>query len=223
MSFMDMDLIEEKLYLGTYLAACNRKGLQEAGITHILTVGYDMKPKHSDCITYKVIEIHDEPSDIIQYFDECVEFILQAMKTGVILVHCAAGISRSVTIVTAYLMNSRKLSHMEALKFVQSKRQRANPITAFQDQLKIYYECGFKNDGNFSKKYKESIFNTLQSLEEKLDIIEKDINDNSIIPDTTKLYEIQGIADTIRGSKDIVERRKKVNYRINKLLDKYYS
>ena len=54
----------------------------------------------------KIIEVDDDyRANIIQYFNECILFIEGNDK---IFIHCAAGMSRSPTIVIAYLMWKKK-------------------------------------------------------------------------------------------------------------------
>ena len=58
----DLDLIIPNVYLGSLYAAKSDTTLQERGITHILTMGYNMEPTFPDKFTYKVshslINIH---------------------------------------------------------------------------------------------------------------------------------------------------------------------
>ena len=49
---------------------------------------------------------------------------------GSVLVHCANGISRSPTIVTAYIIHKLKLSADNALKYV-NERRKINPNKGF--------------------------------------------------------------------------------------------
>jgi protein-tyrosine phosphatase len=51
------------------------------------------------------------------------------------LVHCWAGISRSVSVVCYYLMVTRNMSYTEAIALVKSKRAIAQPNDGFEDQL----------------------------------------------------------------------------------------
>ena len=52
-----------------------------------------------------------------------------------ILVHCSAGISRSATLVVAYVMWYFQLSFMAAYKFVQNLRPQISPNLNFVGQL----------------------------------------------------------------------------------------
>lgn len=58
----------------------------------------------------------------------------RSMKCGV-LVHCLAGISRSVTVTVAYLMQKRNLSLNDAYDFVKRKKSNISPNFNFMGQL----------------------------------------------------------------------------------------
>ena len=55
-----------------------------------------------------------------------------------IVVHCAEGISRSVSVVAAFLMAQYGWSPMEAVGFIKSKRRVAEPNFGFIQQLHEY-------------------------------------------------------------------------------------
>ena len=59
-------------------------------------------------------------------------------SNGKVLVHCWAGVSRSPSIVIAYLLKHSQLSVLEILKFVQSKRNIVAPNIHFMGQLEKY-------------------------------------------------------------------------------------
>ncbi len=67
--------------------------------------------KFQDDLIYKTFFIKDSQSENIEcIFYECFDFIDEALKSGgKILIHCVAGISRSVTITAAYLMYLLKI------------------------------------------------------------------------------------------------------------------
>jgi len=59
---------------------------------------------------------------MIPYFPACVDFIKSARSSGgTVLVHCYAGVSRSATIVIAYLMAEMNMGFMDAFSFTKSK------------------------------------------------------------------------------------------------------
>ncbi|KAA0184196.1 hypothetical protein HAZT_HAZT001252 [Hyalella azteca] len=63
----------------------------------------------------------------------------EARESGVgVLVHCLAGISRSVTITVAYLMFKKKLSLEAAYDYVRVKKANIDPNFNFMGQLKDF-------------------------------------------------------------------------------------
>ena len=144
---IDIDEIEEgKLWLGSFDPE-NVKVLKEKGIKNILTI-MDGDPSE---ISYKehgfnqkVIDIMDyESKNIIQYFGECLNFLEGEEK---VFVHCAAGISRSPTIVIAYIMWKNEMTFGKAYDFVKQKRPDIYPNYGFQKQLKMFEKLLFEND-----------------------------------------------------------------------------
>ena len=59
--------------------------------------------------------------NLSRYFFEAAEFIDQALKSPQhkVLVHCHAGISRSATIVAAFLMIKRAMTSQEAIRLIR--------------------------------------------------------------------------------------------------------
>lgn len=136
---LDMNEIIDNLYLGSLHAGSNGKELQNQGITRVINLSYVSYPKYEG-ITYKTINVYDNQSaDIAVYFDECVAFIDDALSRGEkVLVHCFAGISRSTSIVLAYLIEKYNHSLPDALRIVQEKRPVARPNEGFMLQLDAY-------------------------------------------------------------------------------------
>ena len=75
------------------------------------------------------IDVLDRPNEcLIDYFDSMSDKINEIKEKNMIcLVHCIAGISRSSTIVLAYLMKYLKLNLKEAHLFLKSKRPLIRP------------------------------------------------------------------------------------------------
>jgi atypical dual specificity phosphatase len=65
-----------------------------------------------------------------------------------VLVHCFAGMSRSATIVIAYLLVTTPMTVGEATEFVRSKRSVIRPNCGFIEQLKQYEKRYFASTGN---------------------------------------------------------------------------
>lgn len=77
--------------------------------------------------------------NISQYFSVCNDFIHAArLRDGNVLIHCLAGMSRSVTVTVAYIMSVTHLTWKESLKVVRTGRSVANPNWGFQMQLRDF-------------------------------------------------------------------------------------
>ncbi|CAM4702604.1 dual specificity protein phosphatase 26 [Caretta caretta] len=118
------------LYLGDQDIAANRRELARLRITHILNASHSKWRGGAEYyegtgIRYLGIEAHDSPSfDMSPYFYPSADFIHQALseRGGRILVHCAVGVSRSATLVLAYLMIRHRMTLVEAIKTVKDHR-----------------------------------------------------------------------------------------------------
>jgi protein-tyrosine phosphatase len=64
---------------------------------------------------------------LLDYFDDAVRYIDDQLKVTNVLVHCYAGISRSTTIVAAYLMKKREISSKQALNLISQYRSQIGP------------------------------------------------------------------------------------------------
>ncbi|XP_076355040.1 dual specificity protein phosphatase 3-like isoform X2 [Tachypleus tridentatus] len=87
-------------------------------------------------IEYMGVEAIDMSSfNLEPYFQEAADFIEKGLDSGgKVLVHCRQGISRSATLVLAFLMIKRHLTAQEAMRTVRSKRE-IIPNDGFLKQL----------------------------------------------------------------------------------------
>ncbi|CAF1011673.1 unnamed protein product [Didymodactylos carnosus] len=154
------EIIESFLYLGGERNSKNSQELfDRLKITHILNVAWETGNLFPDKIVYKNISLKDSlDENIIDYIDDCVQFIEHVKsQNGKLLIHCIQGISRSSSIVIAYLMYCNNWSLLTALNFVKSKRSIIKPNEYFMTQLMIY-ECMLqgKKQGNNQEKHELS-------------------------------------------------------------------
>eukprot|EP00743_Colponemidia_sp_Colp-15_P006929 GILK01007478.1.p1 GENE.GILK01007478.1~~GILK01007478.1.p1 ORF type:complete len:333 (-),score=37.76 GILK01007478.1:278-1219(-) len=133
------------LYLGGQEAAEDVEWLQRRKITHVMNtaaeLSSDQKLYSSLNIAYKHFALNDTPEcPIEQVFEQATDWIHEAVeKDGRVLVHCAMGISRSCTIVIAYLMRFHCWSFKVAFKHVRDNRRACYPNEGFLRSL-IEYE-----------------------------------------------------------------------------------
>ncbi|CAD8109135.1 unnamed protein product [Paramecium sonneborni] len=91
-------------------------------------------------VEHLIIKAEDNPNyEMSKHFEESVKFINDNLKITNVLVHCAAGISRSVCLIIAYMIKIHKIKPQDALMKIQQNRKWANPNDGFKKQLEKYY------------------------------------------------------------------------------------
>lgn len=129
--------ISHNIYLGGARTAENLATLKELNITRVLVIGTGLTCHFPDDIHYYHIAIEDQDDqNIFQFFLPAIEFIDKASDN--VLVHCYAGVSRSASLVIAYLMYKNHISLSEAIKLVKSKRSCISPNFGFMLQLRDF-------------------------------------------------------------------------------------
>jgi len=128
------------LYLSGEEIASNKELLKQKQITTIINMTTHVLSTYGDEFKYFCFPLVDQGDcDIKQYFVDTFKIIDEALSNNQnILVHCQAGISRSATIVIAYIMRKQNKKMGESLKFVQSKRSCVSPNLGFCGQLLKY-------------------------------------------------------------------------------------
>lgn len=89
------------------------------------------------------VPIKDSSSaNLSEYFDQVADMIEKTRETseGRSLVHCVAGVSRSVSLILAYLIKYEKMSLKTAFHHVKSIRPQIRPNMGFFKQLIEYEE-----------------------------------------------------------------------------------
>lgn len=155
-----------RLYLGDIATAINREELTRLGITDMITI--EIRPLQqselASCIKrYLFINVMDHPKqDILSHFEASNEFIETALKNpcNKVYVHCVAGISRSASLVIAYIMKTRSMNYGEAHEMVVQKRKIIDPNEGFVKQLTLYYRMKYGIDiGNL--EYRRVVLDAL--------------------------------------------------------------
>ncbi|KAJ4357812.1 tyrosine protein phosphatase yvh1 [Didymosphaeria variabile] len=132
---------ELKLYIGGIFTPAQRDALEEANITHVLSVL--RMPLDDDLFTpfrHHAVQVDDvEDENLLEHFPATNRFIQEGLDGGGgVLVHCAMGKSRSATCVVAYLMQKHHISVSEALLQVRQARSIVEPNDGFMKQLELY-------------------------------------------------------------------------------------
>ncbi|KAF8191644.1 protein-tyrosine phosphatase-like protein [Mycena galopus ATCC 62051] len=176
------EILKDQIFLGNLWAAECDETKQKYGITHRISVCRESSstgPKHL------VIPVNDsEYEDLLIYLPDACRFIEDALaEGGRVLIHCIMGISRSTTVLAAYLMKTRSLSTAAAISFIKQYRPQVLPNYGFVKQLHTFLECGYAPCAtqrpyiSWKKKQKQDVTNFLNHL---IDCV-------AIIPDTLML------------------------------------
>nr|XP_031864201.1 uncharacterized protein CI109_000113 [Kwoniella shandongensis]KAA5531273.1 hypothetical protein CI109_000113 [Kwoniella shandongensis] len=170
--------VVEGLWVGDLVAAMDTEGLEQRGITNILSLLRPRLEFPSNLSVYP-LEIDDAAdTDLLTHLPSCVAWIQSVLETrrrsldpsaandppvpraleiapiaqdpkpGGVLVHCQAGMSRSASVVAAYLMRTMDLDPMEAVDMLREKRPVVEPSDTFWHQLGLFYNA----DGRVSLK-----------------------------------------------------------------------
>ncbi|PIA98201.1 Dual specificity protein phosphatase 1B [Cercospora beticola] len=152
-----------KLYIGGIAAVYqNPSPLKKAGVTHVVSLlDWEMDEEgrkkvaevteagkqrtrgaeivQGDDRWLRIDVEDDERQDLAKWFEKTNHFIHQGLQEGGgVFVHCAMGVSRSATIVCAFLMWRFEVGREEALEWVRRGRARCRPNDGFWEQLGLY-------------------------------------------------------------------------------------
>lgn len=125
------------LFLGDIHDAMSKHFLDTNNIKYILNCTDDI-PKFFPEMKFLRVPVEDrEDEDISEHFDAVIKFIDDAREKGdgALLVHCFSGVSRSASVVTAYLMRTG-MTLRQALEYVNKRRCVVCPNQGFFYQLK---------------------------------------------------------------------------------------
>ncbi|KAI0251776.1 protein-tyrosine phosphatase-like protein [Lactifluus subvellereus] len=132
-----------RLYLTDLFTARDETQLSSLGITHVVSV-IEHAPAFPQTQSLRTLHIplsDTSDQDILAHLPVTTSFIRDALAEGPdsrVLVHCLMGISRSATVVCAYLIATTKMTPDEALAAVKAKRGIVCPNLGFRRQLEEY-------------------------------------------------------------------------------------
>ncbi|KAJ7474995.1 protein-tyrosine phosphatase-like protein [Mycena latifolia] len=123
-----------RLYLGSLSAVNDHPLLRAHGITHLVQAP---PARNEDGLVVYSIDIRDKESvDLRPHLEAACVYIERTLRRGKgVLVHCQQGVSRSPSIVIAYLIRNHAMYYDAALAFVKRKRACAKPDPGFARAL----------------------------------------------------------------------------------------
>ncbi|PSN61818.1 phosphatases II [Corynespora cassiicola Philippines] len=173
------------LYISDIIVPSSPSQLQQHEITHVLTAmnrrAWPSIPPELE-IAHKTLPLEDDAlDDLLELVEEACDWIKNALGgkqkdesaeehcelTGTlcaktrqprVLVHCLQGISRSGSIVVAYMMRQLCLDYPTALALVRRHRDVITPNDGFAEQLVIWHQMEYEckgQDGSDKKLYSD--------------------------------------------------------------------
>ena len=101
--------------------------------------GYDSNIPVKNLLMYEYYPFDDkETCQIDTHFDRAADFIVKALQQTNVLVHCIAGVSRSVSMVLAYFIREHSMTYEQAYGHVKQRRKIIHPNDGFIDLLKKF-------------------------------------------------------------------------------------
>jgi serine/threonine/tyrosine-interacting-like protein 1 len=145
-------VLENFLYIGSGIQAKNWKIIRDLNITHIVNCSIEHECVFHEVCKYLHVKIEDNLEENI-YIElnnayTFIENALDSYRNGMIngelfkkpriLIHCNLGISRSSSILIAYLVKKYKFCLNSTLSYVKDKRIQVAPNCNFLRQLRLY-------------------------------------------------------------------------------------
>ena len=140
-----MSKIIDGVYLGSVDDVMNTTWLYNNNISIIFNVAIEL-----NCFNIKYQDGREIICIKCPMYDSPEQSLMKCINMGIllinrclkenknILVHCYAGISRSASIIIAFLMNHYKISFNDSFLYVKTKRPIINPNSGFTTQLQKY-------------------------------------------------------------------------------------
>lgn len=164
------------LYMGDEIIACDGDFLKQNKIVHILTVKASRLSQCHGKSNFFLLARDNEFYDIITIFPSSYEYIDNAIKANEsVLVHCKLGVSRSATIVIAYIMKKFRKPYLQAFNEVKSKRSLINPNPGFCEQLRLWEKMNFEIDP-FNSEYRFIVYRSFIELSNCVELFSDQFN-----------------------------------------------
>ncbi|XP_023937070.1 dual specificity protein phosphatase 14 [Bicyclus anynana] len=124
----------------------------------VVNAAPELPPPPEDYVPRHYVPLLDTPnSDMHPYMERVADLINEVVsRNETVLVHCVAGVSRSVTLCLAYLVKWQKMTLRDAYHHLKQRRPQIRPNTGFFKQL-IKFEERLFSEASVKMVYCEAI------------------------------------------------------------------
>jgi len=121
------DRITDKVICGALPYSKLVPKLREEGVTHVVNMVAEWGGPEKEYQEYGIVQkrfpVIDFTPPTLEDIENATEYISKVVEGGgTVYVHCKAGRGRAASVCMAYLIKERKMSLMEAQKFLEDKR-----------------------------------------------------------------------------------------------------
>eukprot|EP00128_Syssomonas_multiformis_P018241 Colp12_sorted_trinity150504_noHs@19511 len=157
-------LDNNSLYLGSQ-EALDASLLKENQITAVLNCAHDVTAmslehqRNANVSSFKHFRMKDGIRfDIYDYLHQGADFIHDCIqqKQQRVLVHCAMGVSRSCSVLVAYLVKYQNMTLLDALWLVKTKRSAVYPNKGFMFRL-IEFEYELRGSASITNQHLDEL------------------------------------------------------------------
>ena len=135
-----MDLVGSDLFVGTLDDATDSYRLEEDEITTVVSLTHETPDISEATLNIYSIPLTDGPQNNRDQFTKAVQATVTALADGeCVLVHCAAGASRSPTVAATALALTEEMELQNAIQQVADNRDAVDPHEALLRQAAHVY------------------------------------------------------------------------------------
>eukprot|EP00668_Euglena_longa_P031860 GGOE01041127.1.p1 GENE.GGOE01041127.1~~GGOE01041127.1.p1 ORF type:complete len:431 (-),score=96.46 GGOE01041127.1:580-1812(-) len=134
------DQILDFLFIGSLRTAQEQRVYDDLQINRVVTCGLGMSITLGEGMDQLLLALADTvDANLSGHLQKGIDYIADAKaKNEKVLVHCFAGLSRSASLVCAYLMRENRWTFEQSLDFVRAARPNVCPNEGFVKQLQSF-------------------------------------------------------------------------------------
>ncbi|KAI8869148.1 hypothetical protein GQ42DRAFT_179498 [Ramicandelaber brevisporus] len=139
-----LNAVTPQLLISGIREANNIGLLRSNRVTHIVSAVDGHEPPYPEVFKYLTVDVIDSPNVRIEpLLDQVADFIHSAIdgsenSRNIVLVHCVVGMSRSATVLAAYLIKYRGMLADQAIEYIKRARPIVSPNLGFRRQLRQF-------------------------------------------------------------------------------------